>query len=53
MDCVLVCPGTVGVDFNPDDVVPDANKIEFYTGSEVIDYDVAYEIGRASCRERV
>jgi hexulose-6-phosphate isomerase len=43
VDCVLVCPGTVGVDFNPDDVVPDANKIEFYTGSEIIDYDVAYE----------
>ena len=42
VDCVLVCPGTVGVDFDPDEVVPDANNIEFYSGSEIIDYDVAY-----------
>jgi L-ribulose-5-phosphate 3-epimerase len=42
-DCILVCPGTVGVDFKPDDVVPDAKQIEFFAGSEVIDYDVAYE----------
>lgn len=51
VDCVLICPGTVGVDFNPDEVVPDANKIEFYTGSEVIDYDVAYERALSSLRE--
>lgn len=43
VSCVLVCPGLVGVDFNPDEVVPDAKTIEFYAGSEVIDYDVAYE----------
>jgi len=42
-DCILVCPGAVGVDFKPDDVVPDAKEIEFFAGSEVIDYDVAYE----------
>ncbi|MFA6822134.1 MAG: sugar phosphate isomerase/epimerase family protein [Sphaerochaetaceae bacterium] len=42
-DCVLVCPGTVGVDFAPDEVVPDAHLIEFFAGSEVISYEVAYE----------
>jgi L-ribulose-5-phosphate 3-epimerase len=42
-DAVLVCPGAVGVDFKPQDVVPDASEIEFFAGSEVIDYDVAYE----------
>lgn len=43
VDCILVCPGTVGVDFKPEDVVPDAGNIEFFAGSEIIDYDVAYE----------
>ena len=43
VDCALVCPGAVGVDFRPEDVVPDANDIEFFAGSEIIDYDVAYE----------
>ena len=42
-DTVLVCPGAVGVDFQPRDVVPDANEIEFFAGSEIIDYDIAYE----------
>lgn len=42
-DGVLVCPGTVGVDFTPEQVVPDALSIEFFAGSEVIPYDVAYE----------
>jgi L-ribulose-5-phosphate 3-epimerase len=42
-DCVLVCPGLVGVDFKPEDVVPDAGSIEFFAGSEVIDYETAYE----------
>jgi hexulose-6-phosphate isomerase len=42
-DAVLVCPGAVGVDFKPQDVVPDASEIEFFAGSEIIDYDVAYE----------
>lgn len=51
VDCVLVCPGTVGVDFNPDEVVPDADKIEFFAGSEVIDYDVAYDRAQAALRE--
>ncbi len=41
-DAVLVCPGAVGVDFKPQDVVPDASEIEFFAGSEVIEYDVAY-----------
>lgn len=42
-DCILACPGAVGVDFKPDEVVPDAHEIEFFSGSEIIDYDVAYE----------
>ena len=50
-DCVLCCPGTVGVDFNPDDVVPDNKEIEFFTGSEVIDYDIAYERSQQALRE--
>jgi hexulose-6-phosphate isomerase len=41
--CILVCPGTVGVDFTPDEVVPDAGEIAFFAGSEVIPYEVAYE----------
>ncbi len=42
-DCILVCPGTVGVDFTPDQVVPDAGEIAFFAGSEVIPYEVAYD----------
>ena len=42
-DTILACPGAVGVDFKPDEVVPDAKNIDFFVGSEVIDYDVAYE----------
>jgi len=50
-DCVLICPGTVGVDFKPGDVVPDAGDIEFFAGSEVIDYEVAYERSVQAFRE--
>jgi len=46
IDCVLVCPGAVGVDFKAEDVVPDASPGAFFTGSEVIGYDVAYERAR-------
>jgi hexulose-6-phosphate isomerase len=46
VDCILACPGLVGVDFRPEDVVPDANNIEFFAGSEIIDYDVAWERAR-------
>ena len=42
-ETILFIPGTVGVDFKPEDVVPDAGEIEFFAGSEIIDYDVAYE----------
>lgn len=42
-DAALVCPGAVGVDFKPEDVVPDVQDMEFFAGSEVIPYDVAYE----------
>ena len=42
-DTILACPGMVGADFKPEDVVPDAGDIEFFAGSEIIDYDVAYE----------
>lgn len=50
-DAVLVCPGGVGVDFKPEDVVPDAENAEFFTGSEVIDYDVAYDRAQEALRE--
>ncbi len=50
-DCILVCPGTVGVDFKPDEVVPDAHEIEFFAGSEIIDYDVAYERAQEALKE--
>lgn len=45
-DTILVCPGTVGVDFKPEEVVPDADPNDFFAGSEIIDYDVAYERAR-------
>lgn len=51
VDCILVCPGTVGVDFRPQDVVPDAENVSFFAGSEVIDYDVAYERSQSALRE--
>ncbi len=51
IDCILVCPGTVGVDFRPEDVVPDADAVSFFAGSEVIDYDVAYERSQEALRE--
>ena len=47
-DAILVCPGGVGVDFKPEDVVPDAENAEFFTGSEVIEYDIAYERAKAA-----
>ncbi|MEG1108672.1 MAG: sugar phosphate isomerase/epimerase family protein [Oscillospiraceae bacterium] len=50
-DCILVCPGTVGVDFKPEEVVPDVSELEFFAGSEVIDYDIAYERSLAALRE--
>lgn len=50
-DAVLVCPGTVGVDFAPEDVVPDAQDIAFFAGSEIIDYEVAYERALAGLKE--
>jgi len=42
-DTILACPGAVGVDFKPIEVVPDANNIDFFVGEEIIDYDVAYD----------
>ncbi|MEA4893823.1 MAG: sugar phosphate isomerase/epimerase family protein [Oscillospiraceae bacterium] len=51
VDCILVCPGTVGVDFHPEDVVPDADNVNFFAGSEVIDYDVAYERSQTALKE--
>lgn len=42
-DAALVCPGAVGIDFQPADVVPDVQDMEFFAGSEVIPYDVAYD----------
>lgn len=53
VDCILVCPGTVGVDFRPEDVVPDADNVSFFAGSEIIDYDVAYERSQEALKELV
>lgn len=50
-DVVMVCPGAVGVDFQPEDVVPDAKDIEFFAGSEIIDYDVAWQRSRDALKE--
>jgi L-ribulose-5-phosphate 3-epimerase len=50
-DCILVCPGTVGVDFKPDEVVPDAQSIEFFAGSEVIHYETAWNRSLEALRE--
>ena len=50
-DCILVCPGTVGVDFKPDEVVPDAQSIEFFAGSEVIPYEIAWDRSLSALRE--
>ena len=41
----------MGVDFRPEDVVPDTANVSFFAGSEVIDYDVAYERSQAAFRE--
>ena len=51
VDCILVCPGTVGVDFRPEDVVPDTDNVSFFAGSEIIDYDVAYERSQSALKE--
>lgn len=51
VDCILVCPGTVGVDFRPEDVVPDANDVTFFAGSEIIDYDVVYQRSQEALKE--
>jgi L-ribulose-5-phosphate 3-epimerase len=50
-DGILVCPGAVGVDFKPADVVPDADEIEFFAGSEIVDYEIAYERSIQAIRE--
>jgi L-ribulose-5-phosphate 3-epimerase len=50
-DTVLTCPGAVGVDFQPSEVVPDAEPGAFFVGSEIIDYDVCYERSQAAYRE--
>ena len=42
-DVILVVPGAVGVDFRPDEVVPDARNDGYFVGHEVVEYDIAYE----------
>ena len=51
IDCVLVCPGAVGVDFKPGEVVPEAGNSGYFTGCEIIDYDIAYERARCALTE--
>ncbi len=50
-DVILVVPGSVGVDFRPEDVVPDAERKGFFAGSEVVDYDVAHKRALEAVRE--
>jgi len=50
-DTALIMPGSVGCDFKPDEIVPDAKNIEYYVGSEIIDYDVAWNRSISSLKE--
>lgn len=43
VDAILTLPGFVGLDFKSSDLFKDPNKIDFFPGTEVIDYDVAWE----------
>lgn len=40
---VLVCAGLVGVDFKPADLLPDVTRMDYFAGSEVVDYQVVYD----------
>ncbi|OGO80012.1 MAG: xylulose 5-phosphate 3-epimerase [Clostridiales bacterium GWC2_40_7] len=44
-DTILVVPGVVGIDFTPNQVVPDADVEDIKNILDIVDYDVAY--GRA------
>ena len=50
-DTALVISGSVGCDFKPEEIVPDAKDIEFYVGAEVIDYDIAWERAISAFKE--
>lgn len=43
VDAILVLPGFVGLDFKSTDLFKDPNKIDYFPGNEVIDYDIAWE----------
>lgn len=51
VDCILVVAGSVGVDFKPSEVVPDAEDDDFFAGSEIIDYDIAYRRSVSAFKE--
>ena len=40
---VLVCACLVGVDFKPADLLPDVKHMDYFAGSEVVDYQVVYD----------
>lgn len=43
VDAILALPGFVGLDFKSTDLFKDPNEIDFFPGSEVIEYDFAWE----------
>ena len=43
MDTILVVPGVVGIDFSPDQIVPDADADDIKNIMDIVEYDVAYE----------
>ncbi|MGM8212232.1 sugar phosphate isomerase/epimerase family protein [Virgibacillus sp. W0430] len=51
VDSILVVPGSVGVDFKPSEVVPNARDDDFFAGSEIIDYDIAYDRSVSAFKE--
>lgn len=52
-DTILVVPGVVGCDFKPDMVVPDLGHDGFYSGSEIVEYDAAYDRSLSAIKELI
>ncbi len=48
---VLAVPGIVGTDFQPHEVVPDAEPGAFFAGGEIVDYEEAWDRSLAAFRE--
>lgn len=50
-EVALVVPGIVGCDFQPGEVVPDAEEGAYFAGEEVVDYDIAWERSLSALKE--